>query len=158
MANLKSNGTKTTRSKASSTTGQKKTSKTSSRTASVKTQENLEKNLEKLASPKQTRKTGKTSGTTPKAKAKTSSNTSSPQKTTAPGTRKKTTSRKKIEIVPKNSRKQELFPHKAFPYRLEIKAQKRVCHFSCHEHALKEIARGKLQPKEYTYQVYPKYL
>ena len=42
MANSKSNGTKTTRSKASSTTGRKKTSKTSSRTASVKTQEKSE--------------------------------------------------------------------------------------------------------------------
>ena len=126
MANSKSNGTKTTQSKASSTTGRKKTSKTSSRTAPVKTQANLEKNLEKLA-------TGK-----PKSK--------------------KTTSRKKIEIVPKNSRKQELFPHKAFPYRLEIKAQKRICWFECHEHALKEIERGKFQPKDYTYQVYPKYL
>ncbi len=73
-------------------------------------------------------------------------------------TSKKTTSRKKIEIVPKNSRKQELFPHTTFPYRLDIKGENRICWFQCHEHALKEIERGKLQSKDYTYQVYPKYL
>ena len=137
MANSKSNGTKMTRSKASSTTGRKKTSKNSSTNVSVKTQENLKKNLEKLASPKQPKKTPKTSGTT-----------NSP---------KKTTSRKKV-IEPKNSRKQELFPHQTFPYRLEIKKQKRLCWFVCHEHALKEITRYNLQPKDYIYQVYPKYL
>jgi len=94
---------------------------------------NLEKNLKKITT------------TTPKAKAKSTS--------------KKTTSRKKVpEIVPKNSRKKELFPHKTFPYRLEIKKEKRICWFECPEHAIKEINRTNLQPKEYTYQVYPKYL
>lgn len=122
-----------TRSKASSTTGRKKTSKNSSTNASVKTQVNLEKNLKKIAT------------TTPKAKAKSTS--------------KKTTSRKKVaEIVAKNSRKKELFPHKSFPYRLEIKKEKRICWFECHDHAIKEINRTKLQSKDYTYQVYPKYL
>ena len=137
MANSKLSGMKTTQSKASSTTGRKKTSSRAS-ASGVKTQKNLKKNLEKLAeSPKQPKKTPKTSGTT--------------------NSSKKTTSRKKV-IEPKNSRKQELFPHQTFPYRLEIKKQKRLCWFVCHEHALKEITRYNLQPKDYIYQVYPKYL
>lgn len=135
MARSQSPGTKTTRSKASSTPGQSKTSSKSSQkqqkksspsknTATRKsTQQKLQENLKTLTSPKEKKKTGKTSGTRQKSKD--------------PG----------IKAVRSYDRK--LFPWETFPYRLDDKRDKKVCHFQCFEHAAKYITRYNMLPKEY---------
>ena len=144
-------GTKTTRKKASSTSTPKTTSKRSSKTTSnvknkktdtsnkdtsVKTQRSLETNLRsKATSPKRQKKTTTTSGTTRQ-------------------TRK---SKGSVSIKPPTrSRDLTLFPHKAFPYRIEIKNEKRVAWFQCEEHAIKFLQRH--HPKPFThfkYYVFP---
>lgn len=132
MARSQSPGTKTTRSKASSTPGQSKTSSKSSQkqqkksspsknTATRKsTQQKLQENLKTLTSPKEKKKTGKTSGT-----------------------------RKDPGIKAVRSYDRKLFPWETFPYRLDDKRDKKVCHFQCFEHAAKYITRYNMLPKEY---------
>ena len=141
-------GTKTTRKKASSTPTPKTTSKRSSKTTStkpkqnkttqaeVKTQRSLETNLRaKATSPKRQKKTTTTSGTTRQ-------------------TRK---SKGSVSIKPPTrSRDIKLFPHPHFPYRVEIKNEKRVAWFECEEHAIKFLQRH--HPKPFThfkYYVFP---
>ena len=133
-------GTKPTRKKASSTPTPKKTLKPSSKTTSnktkpapkVKTQQSLNQNLSTLTSPKPQTKTKKSSGTTRKAKAK------------------------KLEFKPTRSREIKLFPHPAFPYRVELKAEKRIAWFECEEHAIKFLTRHHPKPfTHYKYYVFP---
>ena len=142
-------GTKTTRKKASSTPTPKTTSKRSSKTTStkpkqnkttqlneVKTQRSLETNLRaKATSPKRQKKTTTTSGTTRQTRKSKSSVSIKP---------------------PTRSRDIKLFPHPHFPYRVEIKNEKRVAWFECEEHAIKFLQRH--HPKQFThfkYYVFP---
>ena len=75
----------------------------------VKTQRSLETNLRaKATSPKRQKKTTTTSGTTRQTRKSKSSVSIKP---------------------PTRSRDLSLFPHKAFPYRIEIKSEKRVAWF-----------------------------
>ena len=114
---------------------------TSNKDTSVKTQRSLETNLSKVAStpkttsPKQPKKTTKTSGTTRKARVKKGS---------------------VLEFKPTRSRDLTLFPHPHFPYRIEIKNEKRIAWFECEEHAIKFLHRH--HPKPFThfkYYVFP---
>ena len=163
MARSQSPGTKTIRSKASSTTGQKKTGSKCSQTQQTKsspkknttrakrksTQQKLEENLKTLTSAKQPKKTGKTSGTQ-KAKAETKTKTTSKQQTKKPSGKSTTRQKRKdpgIKAV--RSYDQKLFPWATFSYRLDDKREKKVCHFQCFEHAEKYITRYKMLPKEY---------
>ena len=135
-----STGMKQTRKKASSTPTPKKTLKPSSKTTStktktppkVKTQQSLNQNLSTLTSPQQQKKTKKSSGTTRKAKVK------------------------KLEFKPTRSREIKLFPHPTFPYRVELKSEKRIAWFQCEEHAIKFLTRHHPKPfTHYKYYVFP---
>lgn len=65
-------------------------------------------------------------------------------------TKPKAKRKKKEEIKCTRSRDKELFPHTAFPFRLDHKNEKRVCWFECYEHAEKYILRYSLTSKDYT--------
>jgi len=40
------------------------------------------------------------------------------------------------------------FPYENFPYRLEIKKEKRICWFECEEHLKNYVKRGKFKKTE----------
>ena len=102
--------------------------------------------------------------TTPKAKVKSSTKNITPlakkpsltpaKKPTVKKTAtKKPTTKKKPELKPKRKKlsHEEMFPFKAFPFRLEYKDgnDTRICHFECEEHRAKHIQRYKLRKGSY---------
>ncbi len=61
--------------------------------------------------------------------------------TTTP--KKKTTTTTKFKYS--NSRKEKLFPHKTFKWRLEDRKENKTCWFSCEDHVQTYIDRYKLK-------------
>ncbi len=143
MAASQSTGTKTTRKKASSTPGPKKTSSTRSKTNST-----LSKNLESLTTqPKRSIKSQNTSSTKQK---KTSTKTSTTSKSSSKSAKPAKTKDQTTSLV--YSSDLSLFPYvDTFPYRLEDKSEKKTCYFQTESHARKYIDRYKPEYNLYCY-------
>ena len=160
-------GKKVTRSTGKSQTASKSSSPRS------RTQKSLEEKTKSLTSVKQPKKTGKTSGTTAKAKAKTTTKgtTSGSQRGTATSKRqtkkptvstqkpsvKRTTRQNSKDRGVKHTRSKDikLFPVNCMPWRLEPRTGKfNLSWYMCFDHAVDQIERQNLSPRDYKLQCY----
>ena len=146
-------GKKVTRSTGKSQTASKSSSPRS------RTQKSLEEKTKSLTSVKQPKKIGKTSGTTAKAKAKTTTKgttSTSKQQQKKPSVKRTTRQNSKDRGV-KHTRSKDikLFPVNCMPWRLEPRTGKfNLSWYMCFDHAVDQIERQNLSPRDYKLQCY----
>ena len=144
--------------KTTSSTSQKKSSKNStgkkvtrlSGKSKATTQSALKKNVSKLTTTgTQSKKSTSKTTTTARAKAKTSTNSTKRTSTRSP--------QKQKDRGVKHTRSSniDLFPHNPFPWRLEPRTGKfNLSWYMCYDHAVDQIERQQLKPRDYKLQCY----
>ena len=161
MTTRKTSSSKSRTTSSNTSTGKKVTSsrgvsnKTKSSSLKSKTQTALKKNQRSLTTTG-TQSKKKRSTNTSTAKAKVKSTKTSTKGTTSTSTQKRQVRGKRHtghEIKYTRSKNLDLFPWvQTFPWRLDDRKEKKVCHFQCYEHATKYIVRYKYEPKHYKLQ------
>jgi len=160
MTTRKTSSSKSRTTSSKTLTGKKETSSrgvskaTRSSSPKSRTQSALKKNTSKLTTGTQSKKKRSTNTSTAKAKVK--STKTSTKGTTSTSTQKRQVRGKRHighEIKYTRSKNLDLFPWvQTFPWRLDDRKEKKVCHFQCYEHATKYIVRYKYEPKHYKLQ------